>query len=115
MLRICVLTVLMETWSDRAMSGRVRFVGRNRSTRSSLGLSSSGCGRRSRSMRGAGVPRSRSMTSTSKRAVRRLVAWEGVEELARVVHGEREDQPIWFSGRERGFGCGQRRRSIAQS
>src|ERR1700716_2145383 len=40
-------------------------------------------------------------------AVRRLVTWEDVDELARVVHGERKDQPVWFSGRERGLGCGR--------
>jgi hypothetical protein len=65
MLRIWVLTVLTETSSDRAISGRVRFVGRNRSTRNSLGLSSSGGDRRFRSMSGAGAPRTRSTTSAS--------------------------------------------------
>ena len=102
-MRICVLTVLMEMCSDRAISGRVRFVGRNRSTLSSLGLSCSGCGRRSRSMRGAGAPRSRSRTSASSALC--AVWWRGsdVEELARVVQREREDQPIWFSSCERGL------------
>ncbi len=56
MLRMWVLTVLTETSSDRAISGRVRFVGRNRSTRNSLGLSSSGGDRRVSSMCGAGAP-----------------------------------------------------------
>ncbi len=37
MLRMCVLTVLtVLTVSDRAISGRVRFVGKKLSTRSSL-------------------------------------------------------------------------------
>ena len=41
MLRRCVLTVFSETDSSPAISGRDRFVGRYRSTRSSPGLSSS--------------------------------------------------------------------------
>ena len=41
MLRIWVLTVFTETDSSLAISGRDRFVGRYRSTRSSLGLSCS--------------------------------------------------------------------------
>jgi hypothetical protein len=38
--------------------------------------------------------------------MRRLVNWEDVEELAGVVHGKREDQPIWLSSSERVLGCG---------
>ena len=38
MLRMCVLTVLAETGSSRAISSRVRFVGSYRSTLSSPGL-----------------------------------------------------------------------------
>ena len=38
MLRTCVLTVLSETDSSLAISGRDRLVGRYRSTRSSPGL-----------------------------------------------------------------------------
>ena len=41
MLRMWVLTVFTETDSSLAISGRDRFVGRYRSTRSSLGLSCS--------------------------------------------------------------------------
>ncbi len=41
MLRMWVLTVFTETDSSLAISGRERFVGRYRSTRSSLGLSCS--------------------------------------------------------------------------
>ncbi len=44
MLRTCVLTVLGETDSSPAISGRDRFVGRYRSTLSSPGLSSSAGG-----------------------------------------------------------------------
>ena len=44
MLRMCVLTVFTDTDSSVAISGRDRFVGRYRSTRSSPGLSSSACG-----------------------------------------------------------------------
>ena len=59
-----VLTVLTETSSDRAISGRVRFVGRNRSTRNSLGLSASGGDRRFL-LRRIGRPRA---GDTSRRA-----------------------------------------------
>jgi hypothetical protein len=45
----------------------------------------------------------------------RLVTWEDVEELARVAHRKREDQPIWFSSSERGLGCGSGGVPIAQS
>ena len=41
MLRMWVLTVFTDTDSSLAISGRERFVGRYRSTRSSLGLSCS--------------------------------------------------------------------------
>jgi hypothetical protein len=51
--------------SDLVVTGRMRFVGRNRSTRSSLGLSSAACGSRPRSISGAGTPLSRSRTSVS--------------------------------------------------
>src|SRR5260370_20146320 len=44
MLRRCVLTVFGETDSSPAISGRDRFVGRYRSTRSARGLSSSAGG-----------------------------------------------------------------------
>ena len=47
--------------------------------------------------------------------MRRLVTWEDVEELAGVAHRKREDQPIWFSSRERGLGCGRGGVPIAQS
>ena len=44
MLRTCVLTVFTETDSSLAISGLDRFVGRYRSTLSSVGLSSSTSG-----------------------------------------------------------------------
>ena len=115
MLRIWVLTVLTETSSDRAISGRVRFVGRNRSTRSSLGLSSSGGGRRFRSMSWRRCASQEVNDIGEQGAVRRLVTWEDVEELAGVAHSKREDQPIWFSSSERGLGCGRGGVPIAQS
>ena len=31
--------------------------------------------------------------------------WKDVEQLGGVVHGKREDQPIWFSSSESGLGC----------
>ena len=79
MFRMCVLTVLMETWSSRAISGRVRFVGRYRSTRSSLGLSCSGCERRSRSMLGAGCTSQQVDDVGEKGAMSRFVTRERVE------------------------------------
>lgn len=48
-------------------------------------------------------------------AVRRLVPWEDSEELGSVVHREREDQSIWFSGSQGGLGCGSGGVPIAQS
>src|SRR6266851_7534865 len=47
--------------------------------------------------------------------MRRLVTWEGVEELGSVVHSKREDQPIRFSSSERGLGSGGGGVPIAQS
>src|SRR6266404_8771298 len=49
-----------------------------------------------------------------QRAVRSLVTWKGLEQLAGVVHGKREDQPIWFSSSQRGLGCGGGGGPIAQ-
>ena len=39
--------------------------------------------------------------------MRRLVAWENVEELRGSCDREREEQPIRLGGRERCLGCGR--------
>src|SRR6266508_4612473 len=68
MLRTWVLTVFTETDSSLAISGLERLVGRYRSTRSSLGLSSSVCGVGDWSLAASDAPWTTSRMSASSAA-----------------------------------------------
>ena len=107
MLRMCVLTVFGETDSSPAICGLDRFVGRYRSTLSSPGLSSSGCGYGYWSVAAGDTPRMTSRMSVSSAAC--AVSCRG-----RAAFGEAEHRagvtdfagagPLVIERRERGAG-----------
>src|SRR6266487_4359997 len=81
MLRMCVLTVFTETDSSRAISGLEKFVGRYRSTLSSLGL---------RSSVGGGGGWSLAITDEPCGAVENIV--QRAESSGRIAFGEADQR-----------------------